>query len=371
MKVLFRVDASPEIGLGHLSRCMTLANTFLNVGSEVIFVCRELPGHRLDLLSNSNFKLVHLPFTKGDLDTEKSLTTYQRWLGASQAVDASQTIAACLSHGPIDLVVCDSYGLDFQWEQQLKSHCRKLMVIDDLADRKHSCDILLDQNLYADAQSRYQNKVSAACIQLLGPKYALLKPKFSELRNNSVITDGTIKSILVFFGGSDATNETTKVLHALAPFPDLQIDVIIGAMNSHQKMLMQDFGQQENISLLQHTTLIAEQIATADLVLGGCGVSTWERACLGKPALVITTAINQVTIANYAQQAGLIRYIGHYDKVGVEKVRDSLKAIITKPHELKVMAKNAYNTVDGLGVKRVHEVINMVDAIRNEVINNA
>ncbi len=198
MKIAIRVDASFQIGTGHFMRCLTLADTLKQRGAEIRFICRYLPDYLQDSLRKSGyeFKLltsVSTEVVEGDL-------VHSSWLGTCQHIDAQDSVHA-LSDSKWDWLIVDHYALDAQWESAVRAVSKKILVIDDIADRLHDCDLLLDQNYYANMDSRYKGKVPLYCRLLLGPRYALLRDEFRQLREKVKLRTGPVKRILVFFGG--------------------------------------------------------------------------------------------------------------------------------------------------------------------------
>lgn len=181
MEIAFRVDASHQIGTGHLMRCLTLADALKSRGVKTHFVCRHIPDHLIGLLVQKDHSLTRLPEDQriDTIDAANDLT-HSHWLGVSQTQDAHGTLQA-LNNEDLDWLVVDHYALDFRWESAMRQIAKRIMVIDDIADRSHDCDILLDQNLYADMETRYIGKVPSHCQCLLGPRYALLRDEFRQL----------------------------------------------------------------------------------------------------------------------------------------------------------------------------------------------
>ena len=153
LKVAFRCDASIQIGSGHVMRCLTLANELHDKGVEITFVCREHPGHLFDFIETSKHCLMSLP-----LPTSLAVgkLAHAQWLGVTQEEDARQSIEALKIIGHVDWLVVDHYALDVEWETAMRVGTEHIMVIDDLADRKHDCDVLLDQNYYDGLEGRYE-----------------------------------------------------------------------------------------------------------------------------------------------------------------------------------------------------------------------
>ena len=205
MNIIFRTDASLDIGTGHFMRCLTLADALRERGAECRFVCREHAGNLLDVIRQRGFEAYGLPL--GDAVTAKSdvsdnlLPLHAAWLGADWASDAEQTLAA-IGDTKFDWLIVDHYALDARWEHRLRCSCHRLMVIDDLADRVHDCDLLLDQNLGRTAAD-YKERVPATCTVLAGAQYALLRPEFAALRAYSLERRAhpKLKRLLITMGG--------------------------------------------------------------------------------------------------------------------------------------------------------------------------
>ena len=164
---LFRVDASAVIGSGHLMRCLTLAKALQQSNWQVQFACRAHPGHLIQWLQDQSFDVITL---QQPPDTKAS--GYAAWLGVTELQDAAELKEQL--QAPVDLLVIDHYGLSKTFEQAMAGFYRKLLVIDDLANRSHQCDYLLDQNLYPQMHSRYDNLVNKEAQLWLGPSLSLI-----------------------------------------------------------------------------------------------------------------------------------------------------------------------------------------------------
>ena len=239
MKILIRADASLQIGSGHIMRCLTLAHELSRRGHEVRFICRALPGHLGETIERAGFGLVLLPVPpqagrlpeseRCELLRSKSeaqaatcvQVAHAHWLPVSQAQDAADCVPPIRAFAP-DWIICDHYALSADWELAAKAAtgCR-LMAIDDLADRPHAADLLLDQNL-GHTPADYAGLVPPACRLLTGTRYALLREEFAAWREASLqrraaqAETGYLKHILVNLGGVDKDNHTLAVLQALS-----------------------------------------------------------------------------------------------------------------------------------------------------------
>lgn len=333
--IVFRVDSSGLIGSGHLMRCLTLAGQFKKTKqAEIAFVARDLAGNLNQLIRDNGYQLLLLPRAAA----EEGLTGYEQWLTVRQTVDAVQT-RQLLQGLAVEHLIVDSYALDETWEVILRPCVGSIMVIDDLANRRHTCDILLDQNYYCEGERRYTGLVPSHCKLLLGPQYALLREEFYEARKKMRVRDGTVNNILVFFGGSDLTNETMKALQALATLqrPDIRVNVIVGASNNHKESIKAYCLQHKEMHYFCQVSNMAELMNAADLAIGAGGTTTWERCFLGLPAIVITIADNQVQICEDCHTLGIIKYAGQSANVDVTAVQNCCRDLLDNAGEIKRM----------------------------------
>lgn len=331
MKVLVRTDSSVDIGSGHLMRCLTLADQLCLEGTDVAFVCRDLPGAMFDLLQARGYRNAKLPFADaGNL---------------SQSIDAKETLetASILFPDGFDWLVVDHYALDAAWESVLRSASKKIMVIDDLANRKHDCDLLLDQNYYRDLEQRYKELVPEHCITLLGPEYVLLRPEFAEARKRLRERDGRIKRILVFLGGSDPSNITGKILDVLKhlSLPAVAIDVVVGISNPHKTEIQGFCNEIQNAHYHCQVTNMAELIEKADMGIGAGGATTWERCVLGLPSLTLVFADNQLQTTLDLSYRGAIKFLGWADRITPKDIERSIDLFINNSLLVSNFSKKA------------------------------
>jgi UDP-2,4-diacetamido-2,4,6-trideoxy-beta-L-altropyranose hydrolase len=341
VKFAIRVDASTEIGIGHLMRCMTLAEELQASGEKVVFICGDLPGTPLELLRDKGFPFLKLP-SESTNDAERTGEFVQQTL--SQA----------------DWIIVDHYKLDSEWETRVSPFCKRVMVIDDIANRTHRCDLLLDQNLYENPTARYEGLVPQGCRKLLGPEYALLRGEFAQARRFLRKRDGVVRRILVSFGGSDNTGQTMKAVQAwqLSDLSGTHADVIIGPSNSRAREIESMCASLANVSLHVQARNIAALMSNADLAIGAAGTTTWERLCMGLPSITISVAPNQVETARATDSQGLHLYLGPDDAVNVRQMADAIISFATAPSRLSRMSELALEAVDGNGVRRVVASLN-------------
>ena len=332
MLAVIRADASTSIGSGHVMRCLTLAHRLKKEkNARVVFVMRVLPGNLIGVVEKQGFEVLKLL----PANQKYSLNGYGLWLTLPMEVDARQTIEV-LQHylqehccDVTDRLIVDSYALDEQWEQALRPYCREIMVIDDLANRRHDCDILLDQNFYLNKDVRYAGLVPEHCKMLLGPEHALLREEFYEAKKNLRKRDGNIKNILVFYGGSDLTNETEKAIKALVQLHDegysFTADIITGVSNFRREKIEKICSKYRFLQYYCQVSNMAEFMNKADLMLGAGGSTTWERLYMELPALVTAVAENQIQGCEDCRQAGIIEYLGINDDVNANMIAEALR----------------------------------------------
>lgn len=327
MKIVFRVDSSTQIGSGHLMRCLTLAERKRKqYQADVIFIMRDLEGNLIDLVEKKCFKSIILPKSNVDYN----LDGYEEWLTVPQSVDAEEVKKSLQDIGQVDLLIVDSYAIDINWETIVRPFVKQIMVIDDLADRKHDCDVLLDQNFYLNKESRYNSLVPNHCKLCLGPEYALLREEFYEVKKNLRKRDGNIKNILVFFGGSDITNETMKALKAIIMLDrkDITVNVIVGQSNQNKDMIASFCDNYDYMNYYCQVDNIAEFMNKADLSIGAGGTTIWERCFMELPSIVVSIADNQHAGCEFiAGNTGIIYYIGKNDFVSTTDIKNAISNI--------------------------------------------
>ena len=296
MLIAFRSDASLQIGTGHVMRCLTLADALRERGAKSTFICRPHDGHLLDLIQQRGHTATALAPVDVTFNAPAD-PSHAKWLGTDWASDAAQTQHA-LGDQVVDWLVVDHYALDRRWEQAMRPHGRRIMAIDDLADRPHDCDLLLDQNL-ARQTNDYGELLSRHTQTLIGPLYALLRPEFAQWRERSLQrrAQPQLKNLLITMGGVDQANATGQVLDALSncKLPtDLDITVVMGSGAPWlSKVHEQAAFMPRKTQVLVGVNNMAQLMAESDLCIGAAGGSAWERCVLGLPSIVLIISSNQ------------------------------------------------------------------------------
>ena len=353
MRAVFRTDASLQIGSGHVMRCITLADNLRENGIEVQFICRDHPGHLCAFIENHDFSVTRLAsstqhFSAGD-------RPYSKWLGSTQEEDAAQTIAA-LENERCDWLIVDHYALDIQWEKKLRRFANRIAVIDDLADRVHDCDLLIDQNYRLSGhENRYDALVPVSCEKLLGPKYALLRPEFLQLRASLKPRSGLIKRVMVFFGAVDACNMTIKALNGMAQLKceEMVVNAVVGMANQNRGVIREICEAHKNFAFHDYESNIAELMSEADLSIGAGGGTMWERCCLGLPTILVSAAANQDPGCEAVSDSGAGIFLGDADATTSSLIANAVNTVCASPSLVRSISRRAMELVDGLGAKRV------------------
>lgn len=368
MKVAFRADASMQIGNGHVMRCLTLADGLRAAGGSCLFICRQHVGHLVNMIEARGYKVVVLSSPRGSKPNSEridctELPIHANWLGTDWLSDAEQTREALDGEHPIDWLVVDHYALDIRWEQALGGKYKHLMVIDDLADRSHDCNLLLDQNLGRKAGD-YIPLVPKGSLILTGPQFAVLRPEFSRFRSISLSRRSTpqLRHIMISMGGVDKDNATGAILSTLS-VDDLPADCrITVVMGENAPWLRSVQLRAECLPWKTEVVVsvrdIARLMTEADLAIGAAGSTSWERCCLGIPTIMVICAENQRAGALALSAAGAAVLIGDIVDIpsclgeSIREARLSLRELSLKSSQI----------VLGDGIKNVMKHMESVSA---------
>jgi UDP-2,4-diacetamido-2,4,6-trideoxy-beta-L-altropyranose hydrolase len=340
LQIAFRADSSLHVGYGHVMRCLSLADFLAARRARCAFLCRPAPGDLVDEIKRRGHTVIRMPSTSDEPTM-------------SESDDARYTSKGLLERA-VDWLVVDHYGLGIEWEQAVAPSARNLLVIDDIG-RDHDCSLLLDQNFRNPMHERYRRTLPEAKL-IMGPKYALLRADFAACRASALERrTGTLDRILVSMGGSDPSNATAKALIGLesAWQKRWQVDVVIGAGNPHRALIESICSQLPAASLYVQTANMAQLMTAADCAIGAGGSTTWERCCLGLPAIVSTLSSDQISIAAAVARAGAQSLVGRDQDVSVGDYSREVAALSSA--RLLAMSASAAKICDGLGARRVAE----------------
>jgi UDP-2,4-diacetamido-2,4,6-trideoxy-beta-L-altropyranose hydrolase len=362
VSVVIRADASLQIGTGHIMRCLTLAQALKENKAQVEFICRAHEGNLIGYIQQKGFKVHSLPILEpktavlglARLEGEKVLA-HSDWLGATQLQDADECKVILKKLNP-DWLIVDHYAIDEIWQKELQGAHQKLMVIDDLADRRHECDLLLDQTFGRQLQD-YQKLVPDNCQMLLGSQYALLRPEFAQWREYSLKRRKApeFKTLLITMGGVDQNNVTGQVLEELrnCELPlDMEITVIMGGTAPHIEDVKSIAEKSPyKAKIMSNIANMAEIMANSDIAIGASGATTWERCCLGLPSIQVELADNQKVIFELVRQSGIALCIQERQ---LQQLCSQIKRLESRQLEI---VENSAMVADGMGVFEVKKYL--------------
>ncbi|WP_449277045.1 UDP-2,4-diacetamido-2,4,6-trideoxy-beta-L-altropyranose hydrolase [Leucobacter sp. GX24907] len=362
-RVMIRADAGSDVGLGHLVRCLSLADQLVRSGAEVTLAIRypndevaaraQRAGVELRAMTTDHGSATD----RGVLHAKTQLRDAREAFGAEEPARVHDADAEHLEASPAwDAVVVDHYRLDAAWEHEAHRHARRVVVIDDLANRPHIADVLIDHNWYGDGTAtRYRGLVGVGTLQLLGPRYALLDPAYAKQCPLREAVQIPPRRVLIGFGGTDAATQTERAVRAVLACTDLQVDIVVGAHDRVSDELRNLVDGDERASLHVAVPNLAELLARADLAIGASGSATWERLCMRVPALVTTVSEEQSGVTRALAAAGACAWLGIADALHP----DDYERAITAAAEGAVPEAPAI--VDGFGSARAALAILGVD----------
>lgn len=348
--IAIRVDSSHQIGIGHVMRCLTLAYKLRDNDIEVTFICKEFPGNSISFIKSNEFLVLTIPFV-----ANSSINT--RELGTSQEVDAKATIDLLddIGYKTVDCIVVDNYELDAKWHGVARQVTKKILIIDDLANREYDCDAIIDQTL-GRSESEYRELVPAECQILTGTKFTLLREEFclneSDIRQHRKMREkGGVKHLLVMMGGTDPDNFTSKILKEICLYKVFsKISVVLASNAPHLQAVQELSNINTSIDLIINSQNISKILLDNDVCIGAAGTSAWERCSLGLPSILFVLADNQKKIANELEISGAALTFSHLRCI--EDIKIELDKIVEKDKYL-TMVNNCLKICDGQGVSRV------------------
>ena len=358
MIVAFRVDSSSLIGGGHLHRCINLAKTLRKNKIECIFICRKHLGNLNDLVTQNKFRLVELPSV---LKLDLSLKSYQKWLAVSWKKDLEQTQKA-LKKIKINLMVIDHYAIDYKWEKGISKLIPDLVIIDDLCNRKHYCEILID---YSPGRiiSEYKGLLDKPVKSYLGHTYNLIGENF--LKERLIFKKRKIKSIkniLITMGNFDHKKKIFQSLMAIEKTnlnkESIRVTIVLGKSKKNVNEIRGILNQLSyEIDLKYYVNNMHKIMRTADLAISACGTSIWELFCMGVPTIAVVIAKNQINNSQYIKRKRCALVIDN-DLNFEANLISYINAIHDNKNLLNRFSLKGVNLIDGKGTQRVASIIN-------------
>lgn len=348
MRVAFRVDASAQIGTGHLKRCLSLAYAAGQLGVEVAFVWRD---HGLDCtaeIERSGFRSYRLPPPR-DVFPAVGGPDHAQWAGVTADQDVSETVDQLAPWRP-DWLVIDHYGFDAVWHRAARRALGcYLAVIDDLGDRLIESDIVVDHNPTLDPRAKYAASGGGIGRLLSGARFALLGPQYRRLKPMAV--SAVVKSIGIFMGGADADNHSSLALAACraAGFGG-RVEIVTTSANPNLAALSETVARDPDAELYLDLPSLADFFSSHCLQIGAGGGAAWERCRAGVPALVLATALNQTVVTAALCQAGAAVTL---DNPTFDTVRACMSQLLHDYRLRLTLAEGSSCLVDGRGCERV------------------
>lgn len=346
MHVVFRADASESLGSGHLKRCLLLADAILESGGRCSFIVRNR-----NIVSERLLKhCVHNVFF---LDLSEM---------ADQVEDANQCIQ-CMHNmlHAIDWLIVDHYGLDIRWEAAARAMSRFLLVIDDLANRTHDCDVLVDPG-FGRHEEDYAHWLTPNVNRLLGSQYAIVHPSFANFHASAPVWP-EVRRVHIFFGGGASVKWLTSCVELIMEVePDIEVFALGFCDEQVIARLQERYG--DRLEWSRYEEDMVKHYSRCSLAIGSPGTATWERACVGIPSAILATAENQIPILIQLDQLGLCRYLGPAWQWNLQELAGKIRAFFQDDVSRSYMRATGLSAVDGKGVERI--VLNLFKKTQND-----
>lgn len=338
---MFFADAGPAVGGGHVMRCLTLARALADRGAECAFVKSRAAA---PILRRFGWP-TQTPLAITDAEDLQDLLAY-----ASDFADRFEA----------DVVVIDHYRAGAAEETRLQAMRRKIVAIDDLADRRHACDLLLDAG-YGRRREHYDGLIRATCDARLGPSYALVRPEFASARQRALsrrAKHGPAARALVALGMTDVGGVTERVVRALATaLGDVRLDVAIGSEAASLPGLRKLAAGERRIRLLVDDADMATLTADADIAIGAGGSSVWERAVVGLPSATVILAENQRVMIEHMADAGFTRGLDAAAPDFEARLIEAWTRLVDDAALRWRLTQRSADLCDGAGAGRVAEAV--------------
>ncbi len=355
MRVAMRADASARIGLGHVKRCLALACALREAGADVCLVSRRLGVDTEPLARVAAVGHIALAPPRA-IAAPADIVPHAAWAGVAWADDAAETAHRLTQTGwRPDWIVVDHYAFDGRWHQQLAgAFAAKIAVIDDLGDRDLACELLVDHNLAAAPDDKYQNRVPQTAKRLVGPRFALLgaayaKPQAFQIRQ-------TVHSIGIFMGGVDAAGLSGLALQACREHAGFAgaVEIATTSANPNLPALLALAEPSGDTQVSVDLPDLAAFFSRHDLQIGAGGGATWERCRIGAPTFALVAADNQhVVIPALAALGGVATIDGATTPPTAAELGRALHPLLSDATRRRSLSERSQALVDGLGSRRV------------------
>ena len=339
MKIAFRVDGSTTMGFGHIMRCLALVKQ-LKQEHDVYILSSALPLNVTAQIDAAGATLISVNIENVDFGAIDDADNEQ--LEAMQKLHAKDCLADF--NEQLDLLFVDHYQLSAPFCYIMRSKINTIVVIDDLANRVHNCDVLIDTNFYHDYQTRYNGLIPSHCHTLLGPTYAFLRSEFFCIDNRIRANN----HFLVCFGGSDPINLTERVVDILTTLKSspFTADIIVGPGYKHINSLRLKIQSLVGVNLHQNCTYMSSLMQGASFMLGAGGSMHWERAKSGVAGLIITLADNQIETTRALHDSDCCLWLGGENELADDRICKAIEKALHSPDQMRYLASNAAKLVE-------------------------
>lgn len=341
MKYVVRVNSSAQIGTGHLVRSLALAERLRHAGGEVSFVVRPLPGGIDDAIVAGGFTFAQLSHRGTD---ERRYP----WTGVPPAREMEESLSALRESGGADWLIVDNYGLDAFWERAMRAHARGIFAVDDLADRSHDVDALLDQSAGEEETRRYGALLPASARLFMGPSYIQLREQFARRRAAPTAErDGTIRRVLVAFG-TEPGKHALLALEALAAVDPgtFEVTAVLAERSAGFERARALVAGRPKWALHSYVESMADVMAASDLAIGAGGTSAYERAAVELPAIAWAIADNQLGVIRRLERAEAIVALAK-EAGRAAQLRRLLAELLADPGRVRALAAGARAAMSG------------------------
>ncbi len=330
MNLLIRADVGPTVGVGHVMRTAALAAQWQRLGGRSTMVCEtQLPTSLKSRLTKMGLD-VRLIESESLLEDAVQLKHFATQLSA-------------------EWIVLDGYRFTDEYQEIAKTSRARLLVLDDYGHASHkAADFVLNQNVYANPSGRSKR-------ELLGPQYSLMRDEFEKVKSRRV--PRVAKRVLVTMGGADHENVTQLCLEAFNELQSnlLSFDIVVGSCNPHFDSLKSyaKLNHMDNVRFHRNVTRMSALFELCDLAIAAAGSTCYELARCSVPTLTISTAENQIPVAQAFDELGCMKWLGHADQLNSGAVVSAVQPLIRGWQRREEMVKRGNSIVDGQGAARV------------------
>lgn len=346
IEIAFLCNGGKTIGMGHVMRCLALADEFKLHDCNVCFISSVSDG--IKTIRSFGYS-VHE--TNGNLIQE-----------SDDLVVLADKIIDINNNHSFDLLIIDSYNVSCDFLLRMKSQVKRTAYIDDLNSFTYPVDILINGNIKAE-NIKYRT-FSAEEVLLLGSEFTLLRQEFRNLpteQNNS-----EVKSLLITSGGSDPYNMCVKIALQLLSdksLAELQFKIVVGGSFSNINYLNDLAIEYPAVTLYHEPKSMSKLMLSSDIAISSAGSTLYELCACGVPSFSFIMAQNQVVLAENMDEQGLVKCLGWYNQLTKAILCSSVKELISDIKLRACIGIAMRKFIDGYGAKRT------VDRILN-IINN-